>query len=298
MSGVAPGSCGLGLVSGALATVGADGSELLMLASAFVDESYGDDGRLMLAGLIASWDKWRGFGIDWTHLLKQAEVPYAHFYEMDRNQGPFSDREVWGRGRKGAFIKAQTDIMRKWCELGVTVSIDLAAYKRVYREQMPPKVSSYSAYGVAGLEMVLCVQRHCFQLFSDADTINFVWERGHQNLPNVQEIFHDLKDCYGEKARSLGAFIPLSRTEAPPLCIVDQLCVSARRIEPEAKERNLFAKPPPKATLADIQAMLPPDETFPVFHHEIDEIRLAELRDLTVEIKQLRRGLRRGRAPR
>lgn len=297
MSALAPSAPGLGLLHLALVTVGASESEHVMLASAFVDESYGDDGRLVLAGLVASWDKWRGFGIDWDHLLKQAEVPYGHFYEMDRNKGPFADKQLWNVARKSAFVSAQHDMVKKWCELGVTVSIDLALYKEKYRVGLPAKVTPFSAYGVAGLEMFLTVQRHCNDLFSDVDTINFAWERGHQNMPNVQQIFYDLKDCFGERARTLGAFIPLTRDEAPALSVVDQLCVSARRLEPTAKEQNMFRSAPPNATLADIQAMLPGDERMPIFHHEIGEARMAELQALTVDLVRRRKLLKSGRKP-
>lgn len=261
------------------------------MMSAFVDESYGDDGRLLLAGLIASWDSWAGFNIEWKRLLQNAGVPYAHYLEMDRNKGPFG-RDVWNVARKAAFLRVQREIADRWVQLGITVSVDLRLYGEVYRPDFPKRASPDSAYGIAGKELILSVQRHCAELFAGVQTINFAWETGHANLPNVAAIFQSLKDCYGEKAATLGSFISLSRTDAPALQAVDQLSVAARTAEVKAKAESRFASVPEGSSLGDIGALLAPGETYPVFYHELDEARLLWHREHAKEMATLRRRTR------
>jgi len=272
-----------------------EGDTPLMIATVYVDESYGDTSRLLVGGLLSSWHKWLGFTLAWNSLLDRAEVPYAHYLEMDRNKGPYADRTVWNRGRKSAFLQVQYDLMRDWCQMGLTVSIDTQLYNDVYRANFPKGHSPDSAYGIASKELIVNAQRHANEYFSDVESLNFVWERGHQNLPNVQQIFFEMKDSLGDKAKSLGNFIPLSRTEAVALQLIDQLAVAARRTESQAKKKKLFADVPQGADLATVEGLLAPSETFPIFYHELTEERLLWHREHKVEMNQLIRQARRNR---
>jgi hypothetical protein len=109
----------------------------------------------------------------------------------------------------------------------------------------------------------------------------------------VQEIFFAMKDCLGDKAKSLGNFIPLTRTEAPALQLIDQLAVAARRTEPEAKKKKLFADVPQGADLATVNGLLAPNEKFPIFYHELTEERLLWHREHKLEMNRLLRQAKR-----
>jgi hypothetical protein len=265
-----------------------------LIASIFVDESYGEGSRLMLGGLISSWHKWHGFSIEWGRLLASANVPYAHYFEMDRNKGPFTP-SVWVIGRKSQFLYAQRAILQRWVALGLTVSIDTELYRDVYRANFPKRCSPDSAYGVAGKELILAAQRHCNEYFENVEQLNFGWEQGHQNQGNVQQIFDDLKTCYGEKTQTLGSFKLLRRESALPLQAVDQLTVAARHAEPDAKKYGLFGQAPDNADLDEILMMLAPDEKFPVFYHELTEDRLRWHREHAAEMALFKRRAARAR---
>lgn len=265
-----------------------------MIATVFVDESYGDGPRLLVGGLVSSWHKWMGFSAEWRQMLVSANVPYAHYLEMDRNKGPFP-RQQWGVVRKTRFLRTQREILQRWVTIGLTVTIDQELYRKVYRPNFPVRCSPDSAYGLAAKELILMAQRHCSDYFEEVDAINFVWEEGHQNLPNVEQIFRDLKVCYGERARTLGAFIRASRLSAPALQAVDQLTVAARQSEAVAKAKGMFGEVPRGVDLDTVMAMLEPGEHFPVFYHELTAERLQWHRDNAAEMGLFKRKAARAR---
>jgi hypothetical protein len=264
-----------------------------MIGSAFVDETgTGDEPRMLVGGIVAGALRWLGFSREWRQLLDRAEVPYAHHLEMDRNRGPFA-RERWWLDKKNAFSIAQMKILRNWCQLGLTVSLDKALFKEVYARDFPKGCSPDSAYGVACKELILMTQKHCTEYFADVEAINFVWESGHKNLGNVRQIFEDLKVCYGEKARNLGVFMDMAREQALPLQAIDQLVVFARQTEPEVKAQGRIGEVPPGALLHEVMERLPAGETFPVFYHELTEERLLWHRQNKMEMRSLRRRAKR-----
>jgi len=270
----------------------------MMVTSVWIDETgTGGDPRLMVGGIIAGAMKWLGFSQQWSLVLQTAGVPHAHLYKMERNEGPFVNRDIWGVSRKAEFFKIQFDILKKWCQLGLTVSLDMQLYHDVYRKDFPSGASPDSPYGLACKELILATQAHCERFLEDAGIINFVIEEGHPNLPNVQQIFRELKTCFPEETENLGTLFPMSRDNGLPLQAIDQLVVSARRVEPQMIARNGFIHYTEEDSVPDMLAKLPEGNTFPIFYHDLTEERLLQHREQKLETcRILRRRKRQAKA--
>ena len=269
---------------------------LFVIVSVWIDETgTGDEPSLMVGGIGASALNWLSFSQQWSALLGNANVPHAHLYKMERNEGPFSDRTVWGVSRKAAFVSAQLPILQKWCQFGLTVSLDKHLYRDVYRKDFPAGTSPDSAYGLACKELILAVQEHCGRLFNEADSINFVVEEGHVNMPNAEQIFRELKLCFPEGAENLGTLFPMSRDDGKPLQAIDHLVVMARRAEPRMLKDDAFLSYFEEDRLSDMVEKLPDGETFPVFYHPLTEDRLRWHREHKAEMSKILRRIKRAR---
>jgi hypothetical protein len=231
-----------------------------------------------------------GFTQEWSQVLERAKVPHAHFYKMERNEGPFSDREVWRVSRKMAFAHVQFEILKKYCQFGITVSLDLQLFDDVYRKDFPKGVSPDSAYGVACKELILAAQAHCERFFQDADPINFVIEEGHRNLPNVEQIFRELRLCYPDLTKNLGTLFPMDRDRGKPLQAIDQLIVMARRSEPQMLANNSFVNYSEEDILSDLMEKIP--DPFPIFYQPLTEERLRHHREHKTEMAKILRRLK------
>jgi hypothetical protein len=262
-----------------------------MISSVWIDETgTGGEGRLLVGGIGATALAWIGFTQEWSPVLERAKVPHAHLYKMERNEGPFSDREVWGISRKMAFAHVQFEILKKYCQFGITVSLDLQLYNDVYRRDFPAGVSPDSAYGVACKELILATQAHCERFFKEADPINFVVEEGHRNFPNVEQIFRELKLCYPDLTKNLGTLFPMNRDNGKPLQAIDQLIVMARRSEPQMLADNSFVSYSEEDVLPDLMEKIP--DPFPIFYQPLTEERLRDHRDHKAEMAKITRRLK------
>jgi len=266
-----------------------DGDALIMLMSGFIDESgAGDEPVLLMGAIIAPALEWHGFSVAWQALLDDEAAPYAHYFEMDRNEGPF---ENWGVAKKARFLQGQYPILNAHCKLGLTVSLNKDLYNEVYRKDFPKRASPDSAYGVCAKELIVQAHRLTRRHFGEGTDLNLVIEEGHPNLPNVVEIVQDIKRCYPE--HRYGPLIPMEKRKALPLQAIDQLAVACRRYEPTAIRDDLFATTPPEATMEEICLSLAEGERFPIFYVSLDQERLHLHRKAKAEIARIKRAQKR-----
>ncbi len=67
--------------------------------------SENDDGALIVVGLAATERKWLHFGSRWKAVLKNFSVPYFHFKELNRREGPYASDDWKNDERPALFLQ-------------------------------------------------------------------------------------------------------------------------------------------------------------------------------------------------
>lgn len=194
-----------------------------MVMTAYIDESgtHGDNSPvLIVAGFLASVDRWTGYEIELRSLMAENEVNTFHATDLRRTKGDFKG---WPRKRKAEFNTKLLQLADQHLERGLSVTLKRSDYEKIYRStQFPRKVRADTEYGLCFRVFVWSVLHHAEQ-WKDHWPINLVLEDGHRNSGDAIRVYGEEKRKYKLPfAKSLGS-ISFSSKECLPLAAADHL---------------------------------------------------------------------------
>lgn len=201
-----------------------------MILKAFIDESgVGGEDHCTVAAFVGRLGRWQHFDRRWAKLLSRHKhtPPYAHLYEMERKDPPF---EAWDSRDIHEFFGKGFGLALKYAEFAITATVSSEDYS-YYRENMPPKNSPDSQYGLC-VRMVLDFICHHYRECSELrePRVNVIFDRG-KRTSEAKAIFEEMKLGYNDASRILGDSSVGSIRNDYGIQITDYLVARARRIE-------------------------------------------------------------------
>lgn len=248
-----------------------------MIFCCYIDETGMDGPRVMLAGYVAPLHKWHGFRRKWNELLRDEGIYYSHIMEMRSGKSPF---EGWDTNRISSFVKKSSNIVKKYCDLGLTAAVNKDNRKK-YALNMPQKTSPDSAYGMCARQFFeqipLLIQKY---VGVKSCRVNFIFEHHRQHFGDAERIFDQIKRTDPRYANWLGSIKSAECENFAGLQAADILAYSARRYEPKAE----FI-PVPSGIGSRVLKRIGVDEC-PIFRIDIDEDAIPLYHDAASEIRR------------
>ena len=206
-----------------------EGAELVVVLSAFVDESgTGDEPNVILAALVGEVNGWLAFNAEWQTMLDVNEVDHAHYKDMRGSRPPFRG---WTMNKKERFSRTSYAIIKERCLFAFTVSLSKALYREKYREPcLAEGISPDSAYALCAREVFGYAINMAEKHLGYTEPMNFIFEAGHVNSTNAAAVFEDLKE-HSEVGQRLGFFALEDKKKLKPLQGADHLAHQGRRSE-------------------------------------------------------------------
>ena len=267
-----------------------DGSEPIVMLSAFVDESgTGDEPNVVLAAVMSNVEGWITFNPEWQRLLDENRLDYAHFKDLRKGCGQY---EGWSINQKERFSRACMAAMKQHCIMGFTVSLNKQLYAEKYRDPCrQDRISPDSAYALCAREVFGWAARMTDEYIDYRGPINFVFESGHRNAPNAAAVFADLK-AHSDIRDRLGFFALEDKKKLRPLQAADQIAHQARRSEAEALKNKTFTAVDSAHYVGNLTSVV--TAGCPFFYFALDE----EMLEFHRQQQRVLRGIKRRKASR
>ena len=215
----------------AILTGKVEGSEMVAVLSAFVDESgTGDEPNVVLAAIVSSVSGWLDFNANWQELLTDNRLSYAHFTDMRKGRDQY---EGWSIAKKEEFSRRSMRIIKANCFFGFTVSLNKELYKKYVERCRAERIGPDSAYALCAREVFGFAVRTAKDYFGYTSPMNFIFEAGHRNATYAAAVFNDLKE-HSEIKDRLGFFSLEDKKKLRPLQGADHIAHQGRRNEAKA----------------------------------------------------------------
>jgi hypothetical protein len=131
-----------------------------------------DQGFIVVAGYLSTYQKWLEFIGEWTVLLGAYGLPYFHMAEFAHFKGPF-DQFKDDEGRRSEFLSKAASLIRDHVERSFACRVEFASFSRVSR--------AYPLAEIAGVPYS-CAARTCVtkvrKSLPRGTDVEFVFEDG------------------------------------------------------------------------------------------------------------------------
>jgi hypothetical protein len=224
------------------------GSDIVMIAEAFIDESGTHHGSPMMtvAGYLFKQAQARRFSRDWRKTLDKYGLPAAHQTDCANGNGDYKKMSMDDRIAVGRLL---IENIKRRTLYGFGVSVDPSAYERIVgRENNAP-----SCYAFALLHCFVLLSRWAKETSFDGK-ITYVFEAGHGSQSEANRFL----DAILEQGSRLSGFYAghafLDKQQALELQAADMLAWQYQHSH--ARRKQGHDKP-----RADFMAMLRPQDT-------------------------------------
>ena len=213
-------------------------NRLFVIINVYMDESgtHGGAPLMVMAGYVAKLGQWRDFDELWRRILKKRGLTYFHAKEVWHGE---NDWKGWSFERKAELADKVTRLCQKRTLFGFSVRLSHDDYKKFYLSgDRPRKTPIDSKYGVCfRICLGFVVEMTAVSLEREDLELNFILEEGHNNSPDAQRIFAQIRQAnIPEISPYLGAFSVLQKKKAFGLQAADSLAYAAYKLEQKNPE--------------------------------------------------------------
>jgi hypothetical protein len=197
--------------------------ELFMIFTAYFDEAdtHGTAPSVIIAGFVGHAYQWQRFEKKLSRIQKKYEFKIFHAVDFNSCRGEFTG---WNDVKKDALLSDMVELVRENLTGGVTIALEHDRYIKEYRsDPFPKKMHKDSQLGVC---FRACIGRLLDVLAErgNKDKVNIVFEQGHNNVYNCQDILMDIDQKMKRLGTNvLGTFTIAKKDECLPLMISDLL---------------------------------------------------------------------------
>ncbi|MDJ0642541.1 MAG: DUF3800 domain-containing protein [Erythrobacter sp.] len=149
------------------------GSRNLLALQFYIDDSGKNDPPVfVLAGFVASVERWLEFSAAWSSALEESPS-IAHFkmVEANRRKGEFAGISKNDRDKK---LRRLAEIVRDHVEFGISIAIPHADYKRVFENQL---MKSYDTPYVLAHNLMMNRVDKVLNEIGNADEVDVIFDR-------------------------------------------------------------------------------------------------------------------------
>jgi hypothetical protein len=165
-----------------------------------------------LAGYAATEDQWRGFESEVEPVFADCGVKVLHTKDLHKTDGEF---ENWRVLRKQAFVARICLALSHHALLGLSASATKGVYKqRADESNRKRTITPYAWCFNLIVNWVMTDVR--LGRIAHAEGAAFILESGHENNPEAEAVFHDIRRLYLDAAvvlRSI-SFVPKEKCRA------------------------------------------------------------------------------------
>ncbi len=178
-----------------------------------------------LAGYAATEDAWRGFETEVEPIFAECGVKILHTRDLHKTDGEFKE---WRVLQKQAFVARICSVLSHHAMLGMSVS----AAKKIYKQRADE----------SGRKRTITPYGWCFNLIvnwimtdvrlgrtAHAEGVAFILETGHENNPEAERAFHDIRRLHADAADVLRSISFVSKENCRAIQMADLFAFYSRR---------------------------------------------------------------------
>jgi hypothetical protein len=178
-----------------------------------------------LAGYAAKEEQWRGFETEVEPIFADCGVKILHTKDLHKTDGEFED---WRVLQKQAFVARICRALSHHVPLGMSVSAAKETYaKRAAESDRKRTITPYAWCFNLIVEWVLTDIR--VGRIAHGEGVSLVLETGHENNPEAEKVFNDVRRLYGDAGAALRSICFVPKESCRAIQMADLFAFYSRR---------------------------------------------------------------------
>jgi Protein of unknown function (DUF3800) len=178
-----------------------------------------------LAGYVAKDTAWDAFEADAEPIFEDCGVKVLHTRDLENTHGEF---KCWRKLQKQAFVSRLSTALSRHAIMGMSVSAAKSVYKQRADESGRKRTITPYAWCFNLIVQWLLTDIRVGRL-THSEGVAFILETGHENNPEAEQVFHDVRRLYDDAALALRSITFVPKEECRAVQMADLFAFYSRR---------------------------------------------------------------------
>jgi hypothetical protein len=202
----------------------------MAMLNVYIDDSgkEKDSYSQVLAGYLATAEKWAEFSNEWQAILDDVGISDFHMVDAYRLGRDYRHIGVLGRNQ---LISNLLSCINRHVEMAFVHSIDLRTFRHLFSREKHPEIIEFRPYNIGFHSTLTMISDYVYRKYNNDDLNIFFDEQGGESASRILGAVEHLRDIAKQSKHPMKIPTPqfISDTGLPPLQAADMLAWLCRR---------------------------------------------------------------------